>query len=65
MNLPLIEVAVAGRPLITTDVPGCCEIVRDGENGFIVPVKNVEVLADEIKVLINHLYLSARMERSG
>ena len=38
-----------GRPLIATDVAGCREIVRDGENGFLVVPRNVQDLADKMK----------------
>jgi len=34
-----------GRPIITTDAPGCRETVIDGYNGYLVPVKAVEELA--------------------
>ncbi|MCS3755660.1 glycosyltransferase involved in cell wall biosynthesis [Salinibacter ruber] len=36
----LIEAASCGRPIVTTDVPGCREIVADGENGMLVPTKD-------------------------
>lgn len=45
----LIEAAAMGRPLIATDVAGCREIVRDGENGFLVLPRNVQDLADKMK----------------
>ena len=31
----LLEAAALGRPIVTTDVPGCRDIVRDGENGYL------------------------------
>lgn len=34
-----------GRPVITTDVPGCRETVIDGRNGFLVPPKDSVALA--------------------
>ena len=34
-----------GRPIITTDVPGCRETVINGHNGYLVPAKAVEELA--------------------
>ena len=40
------EAMAMGRPVITTDVPGCRQTVADGENGFLVPVRNPEALAD-------------------
>lgn len=48
----LLEAAASGRPLITTDVPGCREVVRPGENGLLVPVKNVDGLVDAIAALL-------------
>jgi glycosyltransferase involved in cell wall biosynthesis len=41
------------RPIITTDVAGCREAVEDGINGFLVPVKSPQALADAICQLIN------------
>ncbi len=39
--------------IIATDVPGCREIVHDGENGILVPLKDSIALASAIKELIN------------
>jgi len=50
----LIEAAAIGRPIITTDVPGCREVVKDGENGFLVPLKDSKKLAEAIQYLINN-----------
>lgn len=48
----LIEAASAGLPIVTYDVPGCREIVRHGENGLLVPLKDVQSLADAIEELV-------------
>lgn len=49
-----IEAFAVGKTVIATDVPGTLEIVKDMENGIIVPKQNVEKLAEAIeKVLIN------------
>lgn len=48
----LIEAGSSGRASITTDVPGCREIVKDGVNGLIVPSKNAAALADAIQKLM-------------
>jgi glycosyltransferase involved in cell wall biosynthesis len=48
----LIEAASVGRPLIATDVPGCNEVVKNGVNGFLVPVKTHIELAKTIHKLI-------------
>ncbi|GHT88001.1 hypothetical protein FACS1894137_15970 [Spirochaetia bacterium] len=50
----LIEAGAVGRPIITTDVPGCKECVIDGYNGLLVPVKNSSELAKAMLVLINN-----------
>ncbi len=44
----LIEAAACARPLVTTDVPGCREVVTDGINGLIVPVRDASALAQAI-----------------
>jgi glycosyltransferase involved in cell wall biosynthesis len=45
----LIEAAASARAIVTTDVPGCREIVRAGENGWLVPPRNVEALATALR----------------
>jgi len=42
----LLEAASMGKPIITTDSVGCREVVDDGENGFLVPVKDAEALTE-------------------
>ena len=42
----VLEAMAVGRPILTTNVPGCKETVVDGENGFLVPAKSVEALVD-------------------
>jgi glycosyltransferase involved in cell wall biosynthesis len=44
----LIEAAACALPLVTTDVPGCREVVTDGVDGLLVPVKNAVALAEAI-----------------
>lgn len=41
----VLEAMSMGRAVITTDAPGCREAVVDGDNGFLVPVKDADVLA--------------------
>ncbi len=48
----LIEAASCGRPIVTTDVPGCREAVTDGENGYLVPAKDPEALKEALVKLI-------------
>lgn len=42
------EAMAIGRPVITTDVPGCRETIIDGVNGFLVPKWNPEALAEKM-----------------
>lgn len=42
----VLEAMAMGRPVITTDAPGCRETVTDGDNGFLVPVEAVDELAE-------------------
>jgi glycosyltransferase involved in cell wall biosynthesis len=44
----LIEAMAVGKPVITTDAVGCREVVEDGKNGFLVPVKDERALSDAI-----------------
>jgi glycosyltransferase involved in cell wall biosynthesis len=44
----LIEAAACARPLITTDAPGCREVVTHGVDGLLVPVRDAQALARAI-----------------
>jgi glycosyltransferase involved in cell wall biosynthesis len=48
----VLEAMAMGRPVITTDAPGCRETVVDGDNGFLVPVKDVDALVDAMQKFI-------------
>jgi glycosyltransferase involved in cell wall biosynthesis len=61
----LIEAAACGRAIITTDVPGCREIVIDRQNGILIPPGNVKALADAIRTLIEDPQLRQKMGESG
>jgi glycosyltransferase involved in cell wall biosynthesis len=50
--MALIEAAAAGRPIVTTDMPGCREAVRNGDNGLLVPPRNAPALAEALTRLI-------------
>ncbi len=61
----LLEAASCGRPIVTTDVPGCREVVQDGENGLLVPAKDSEELANALMVLIENKALRLQMGKAG
>lgn len=57
----VLEAMAMGRPVITTDAPGCRETVIDGANGFLVPVKDSEALAGAMEKFILDPALTGRM----
>jgi glycosyltransferase involved in cell wall biosynthesis len=61
----LIEAAASGRPIVTTDTPGCREIVRDGVNGFLVPERDVPALANALRFLLIDDKLRATFGQNG
>jgi glycosyltransferase involved in cell wall biosynthesis len=63
--LVLLEAAAAGRPIVTTDMPGCREICQDGQNGILVPIRDPEHLASAIELLLMSAETRARMGAAG
>ncbi|MBY8977219.1 glycosyltransferase family 4 protein [Rhodobacteraceae bacterium NNCM2] len=57
----VLEAMAMGRPIITTDAPGCRETVRQGENGFMVPVGDAEALASAMTCFVEDPDLIERM----
>jgi glycosyltransferase involved in cell wall biosynthesis len=50
--MSLIEAAACARPMVSTDVPGCREIVRPGETGLLAPAGDIEALAAALERMI-------------
>lgn len=61
----LLEAAASGLPIVTTDIPGCREIVQDGVNGFLVPPQDAPRLAAALRRLLTDPELRARMGANG
>ena len=61
----LIEAAACAKPIVTTDMPGCREIVKDGFNGILVPPKNDLLLANALETLINSPELRSNYGSNG
>ena len=57
----LIEAGACALPLVTTDVPGCREVVTDGVDGLLVPVRDAGALATAIARLHDDPMLAARL----
>jgi glycosyltransferase involved in cell wall biosynthesis len=47
----VLEAMATGRPVITTDAPGCRQTVMEGKNGMLVPVRDAQALADAMMAL--------------
>jgi glycosyltransferase involved in cell wall biosynthesis len=47
----VLEAMAMGRPIITTDAPGCRETVTPGKNGLLVPVRDIDALATAMETL--------------
>lgn len=61
----LIEAAAVGRPIVTTNSIGCNETVIDGYNGYLIPVKDCDTLAEKLKILIEDKGLRQNMGRNS
>ncbi|MBO4906892.1 MAG: glycosyltransferase family 4 protein [Bacteroidaceae bacterium] len=61
----LIDACAVGRPIVTTNSIGCKDVVDDGVNGFLVPVKDSEALAQKLRILIEDKALRDRMGKAA
>jgi glycosyltransferase involved in cell wall biosynthesis len=61
----LLEAASSGRPIVTTDVSGCRDVVTDGVNGLVVPPQEPSALALALERLINDPKSRQAMGQAG
>ncbi len=61
----LLEACSTGRPIVTTNVPGCRDVVKNDKNGFVVPVRNFSALAEAIEKLILDPNMRKRFGKQG
>jgi len=61
----LVEAAASGRAIVTTDTPGCRDVVHNGQNGLLVPIKNTEMLLEALLKLIHKPQLRKNMGQRG
>ena len=59
----VLEAMAVGRPVITTDLPGCRDTVEPGVNGYLVGPRSVDSLFDAMSALAERLDLAAEMGR--
>ena len=61
----LIDASAVGRPIVTTNSIGCKDVVDDGVNGFLIPIKDSEALAQKLRILIEDKELRVRMGKAA
>ena len=61
----LLEAAAMGKAIVTTDVPGCREVVKDGLNGLLVPARDPEALAAALEQLLSDSAQRAEFGENG
>jgi glycosyltransferase involved in cell wall biosynthesis len=61
----LLEAMAAGRPIITTDVPGCRDLIRHEANGLLTPFGDTKALANAIARMLFDRDLAGRLGREA
>lgn len=61
----LLEAAACGRPVVTTGVKGCRDVVVEQETGLLVPPRNTEKLATALRSLIQNPGLRERLGKGA
>ncbi|WP_169753255.1 glycosyltransferase family 4 protein [Campylobacter mucosalis] len=59
------EAMAIGRAVITTNVPGCKDSIKDGVNGFLIPPFDVKILADKMEIFIKNPDLIEKMGKES
>jgi glycosyltransferase involved in cell wall biosynthesis len=63
--LVILEAMQFGLPVISTNIGGIPDMIRNGENGFLIPPKNIDMLVEKLEILINNSDLRQKMGRSS
>lgn len=61
----LIEASACGRAIVTTDIPGCRDVIQPGISGMLVPPRDAHALATAIATLVNDRRLCISMGMAG
>lgn len=61
----LLEASSCGRPIVTTQIPGCQDVITDGYNGLLVPPNDPPALANALEKLILDPDLRKQMGQTG
>lgn len=61
----LIDACAVGRPIVTTHSVGCKDVVDNGVNGFLVPVRDSKALAEKLRILTEDKALRVKMGKAA
>ena len=61
----LVQAAAAGRPIVSFEVEGAKEIIKEGINGFIVSPGDIDGLAEKVNYLLSDIEKAKEMGRHG
>lgn len=61
----LLESMASGRAIITTDIPGCRELVEEGGGGILIKPKNIKSLSRSIEMLLNDRSMCKSLGKAG
>ncbi|MBU1261662.1 GT4 family glycosyltransferase PelF [bacterium] len=65
LPVAIIEAQASGKPVVSTNVGGVPELIKDGETGYLVPVKNPEMLAEAMEKILKSPDSAKRMGEAG
>ncbi|UCD15385.1 MAG: glycosyltransferase family 4 protein [Candidatus Omnitrophota bacterium] len=64
-GLTMLEAMASSKPIVVTNTGGMPEIIKDGINGFVIPVRDFEILAAKINTLLEDMKLRRRLGYTG
>lgn len=64
-GLTMLEAMATAKPMIITNSGGMPEVIKDGINGYVIPVRDFELLAAKIETLLGDKKLSSRLGYTG
>jgi glycosyltransferase involved in cell wall biosynthesis len=65
LPVAIIEAQASGTPVVSTNVGGVSELIKDGQTGYLVPIKNPEMLAEAMEKVLKDHNLAKRMGETG
>jgi len=65
MGRVLLEAMALEKPVIASNVGGILDLVKEGENGFLIPPGNIKALSDSLLKLLKNKNLAKRMGEKG